>query len=122
MPWIGVFGKKRLFQLRQEFPPSSCGNRFIFEVFFPFQILDLSFPHSFDFIEHNDSNRALMSSNMQRQAVPISRSEKWVHSPKIEERQAALDSGALAIAEHEGKIIYTDTDKILFFSQVMEIV
>nr|UDP56402.1 RNA polymerase beta subunit [Eucommia ulmoides] len=62
------------------------------------------------FIEHNDANRALMSSNMQRQAVPLSRSEKCIVGTGLE-RQAALDSGALAIAEREGKIIYTDTDK-----------
>nr|YP_009740073.1 RNA polymerase beta subunit [Lapsanastrum humile]YP_009740159.1 RNA polymerase beta subunit [Youngia japonica]QIC54797.1 RNA polymerase beta subunit [Lapsanastrum humile]QIC54883.1 RNA polymerase beta subunit [Youngia japonica] len=64
------------------------------------------------FIEHNDANRALMSSNMQRQAVPLSQSEKCIVGTGLE-GQAALDSGALAIAEHEGKIIYTDTDKIL---------
>ncbi|KAL8229425.1 hypothetical protein R6Q57_014325 [Mikania cordata] len=64
------------------------------------------------FIEHNDANRALMSSNMQRQAVPLSQSEKCIVGTGLE-GQAALDSGALAIAEHEGKIFYTDTDKIL---------
>nr|YP_010850206.1 RNA polymerase beta subunit [Lobelia zeylanica]WGH11671.1 RNA polymerase beta subunit [Lobelia zeylanica] len=64
------------------------------------------------FIEHNDANRALMSSNMQRQAVPLSRSEKCIVGTGLE-RQAALDSGALAIAEYEGKIMSTDPDKIL---------
>nr|YP_010247832.1 RNA polymerase beta subunit [Adenostemma lavenia]YP_010708617.1 RNA polymerase beta subunit [Adenostemma madurense]QTJ29965.1 RNA polymerase beta subunit [Adenostemma lavenia]WCR50697.1 RNA polymerase beta subunit [Adenostemma madurense] len=64
------------------------------------------------FIEHNDANRALMSSNMQRQAVPLSQSEKCIVGTGLE-GQAALDSGALAIAEHEGNIVYTDTDKIL---------
>nr|YP_010015686.1 RNA polymerase beta subunit [Rhipsalis baccifera]QOI72670.1 RNA polymerase beta subunit [Rhipsalis baccifera] len=64
------------------------------------------------FIEHNDANRALMSSNMQRQAVPLSQSEKCIVGTGLE-RQAALDSGVLAIAEHEGKIIYIDTDKII---------
>nr|AOV63656.1 RNA polymerase beta subunit [Clermontia samuelii subsp. hanaensis] len=64
------------------------------------------------FIEHNDANRALMSSNMQRQAVPLSRSEKCIVGTGLE-RQAALDSGALTIAAHEGKIISTETDKIL---------
>ncbi|GKA98971.1 beta subunit of RNA polymerase [Tanacetum coccineum] len=49
---------------------------------------------------------------MQRQAVPLSQSEKCIVGTGLE-GQAALDSGALAIAEHEGKIIYTDTDKIL---------
>nr|YP_009495236.1 RNA polymerase beta subunit [Gentiana stipitata]AWO67068.1 RNA polymerase beta subunit [Gentiana stipitata] len=64
------------------------------------------------FIEHNDANRALMSSNMQRQAVPLARSERCIVGTGLE-RQAALDSGALSIAEHEGKTISTDTNKIL---------
>nr|UDZ61114.1 RNA polymerase beta subunit [Albidella oligococca] len=67
------------------------------------------------FIEHNDANRALMSSNMQRQAVPLSRSEKCIVGTGLE-GQAALDSGVSAIAEHEGKIIYTDTHKIILSS------
>lgn len=65
------------------------------------------------FIEHNDGNRALMSSTMQRQAVPLLRSERCIVGTGLE-RQVALDSGVLAIAEYEGKIISTDTDKILF--------
>nr|KJB14973.1 hypothetical protein B456_002G152500 [Gossypium raimondii] len=64
------------------------------------------------FIEHNDANRALMSSNMQRQAVSLSRSEKCIVGTGLE-RQVALDSGVPAIADHEGKIISTDTDKII---------
>lgn len=44
------------------------------------------------FIEHNDANRALMSSNMQRQAVPLSQSEKCIVGTGLE-RQVALDSG-----------------------------
>ncbi|KAL7587272.1 hypothetical protein Lser_V15G35698 [Lactuca serriola] len=53
-----------------------------------------------------------MSSNMQCQAVPLSQSEKCIVGTGLE-GQATLDLGALAIAEHEGEIIYTDTDKIL---------
>ncbi|KAK6783704.1 hypothetical protein RDI58_017158 [Solanum bulbocastanum] len=49
---------------------------------------------------------------MQSQAVPLSRSEKCIIWTGLE-RQAALDSGALAIAEREGRIVYTNTDKIL---------
>nr|QAX91701.1 DNA-directed RNA polymerase beta subunit [Diapensia purpurea] len=78
---------------------------------FPFQYFSIG-ASLIPFIEHNDANRALMSSNMQRQAVPLSRSEKCIVGTGLE-RQAALDSGALAIAEHEGKIISTDTDKII---------
>ncbi|WZZ61297.1 hypothetical protein YC2023_061404 [Brassica napus] len=64
------------------------------------------------FQSHNDANRALMSSNMQRQAVPLSRSEKCIVGTGLE-RQVALDSGVPAIAEHEGKILYTDIEKII---------
>nr|YP_009340497.1 RNA polymerase beta subunit [Porterella carnosula]APQ40070.1 RNA polymerase beta subunit [Porterella carnosula] len=77
---------------------------------FPFQYFSIG-ASLIPFMEHNDANRALMSSNMQRQAVPLSRSEKCIVGTGLE-RQAALDSGALAIAVHEGKIISTETDKI----------
>ncbi|KAL2922632.1 DNA-directed RNA polymerase subunit beta [Bienertia sinuspersici] len=64
------------------------------------------------FIEHNDANRTLMSSNMKRQAVPLSQSEKCIVGTGLE-LQVDLDSRVLVISEHEGKIIYTNTDKIL---------
>nr|YP_010396135.1 RNA polymerase beta subunit [Mucuna sempervirens]QTG39906.1 RNA polymerase beta subunit [Mucuna sempervirens]QVY57428.1 RNA polymerase beta subunit [Mucuna sempervirens]UQJ74212.1 RNA polymerase beta subunit [Mucuna sempervirens] len=80
---------------------------------FPFQYFSIG-ASLIPFIEHNDANRALMSSNMQRQAVPLSRSEKCIVGTGLE-RQVALDSGVSAIAEHEGNIIYTDTDKIFLF-------
>nr|YP_009407322.1 RNA polymerase beta subunit [Aldrovanda vesiculosa]ASA46280.1 RNA polymerase beta subunit [Aldrovanda vesiculosa]QBC71176.1 RNA polymerase beta subunit [Aldrovanda vesiculosa] len=79
---------------------------------FPFQYFSLG-ASLIPFIEHNDANRALMSSNMQRQAVPLFESEKCIVGTGLE-HQAALDSGGLAIAEHEGKIISTNTDKIVF--------
>nr|QTI91255.1 RNA polymerase beta subunit [Leuchtenbergia principis] len=78
---------------------------------FPFQYFSIG-ASLIPFIEHNDANRALMSSHMQGQAVPLSQSEKCIVGTGLE-RQAALDSGVLAIAEHEGKIIYIDTDKII---------
>nr|AZQ08118.1 RNA polymerase beta subunit [Lilium pardalinum] len=81
---------------------------------FPFQYFSIG-ASLIPFIEHNDANRALMSSNMQRQAVPLSRPEKCIVGTGLE-RQTALDSGLSTIAEHEGKIIYTDTHKIVFSS------
>jgi DNA-directed RNA polymerase subunit beta len=50
------------------------------------------------FLEHNDVNRALMGSNMQRQAVPLLESEKCIVGTCLES-QAALDSGSVAIAK-----------------------
>uniref|UniRef100_A0A8S0X3V8 DNA-directed RNA polymerase subunit beta n=1 Tax=Spirodela intermedia TaxID=51605 RepID=A0A8S0X3V8_SPIIN len=79
---------------------------------FPFQYFSIG-ASLIPFIEHNDANRALMSSNMQRQAVPLSRSEKCIVGTGLE-RQAALDSGVSVIAEHEGKVISTDTHQIVF--------
>nr|YP_010316868.1 RNA polymerase beta subunit [Anoectochilus formosanus]UNB13520.1 RNA polymerase beta subunit [Anoectochilus formosanus] len=81
---------------------------------FPFQYFSIG-ASLIPFIEHNDANRALMSSNMQRQAVPLSRSEKCIVGTGLE-GQTALDSGISAIAKHKGKIIYTDTHKIVFSS------
>nr|YP_010214337.1 RNA polymerase beta subunit [Loranthus kaoi]YP_010214532.1 RNA polymerase beta subunit [Loranthus odoratus]UBN07867.1 RNA polymerase beta subunit [Loranthus delavayi]UBN08192.1 RNA polymerase beta subunit [Loranthus kaoi]UBN08387.1 RNA polymerase beta subunit [Loranthus odoratus] len=83
---------------------------------FPFQYFSIG-ASLIPFIEHNDANRALMSSNMQRQAVPLSRSERCIVGTGLE-RQAALDSGVPVMAERGGKIISTDTDKILLSDSV----
>ena len=63
------------------------------------------------FLEHNDANRALMGSNMQRQAVPLLKPEKCIVGTGLES-QAALDSGSVAIARQGGKISYIDGKKI----------
>nr|YP_009339172.1 RNA polymerase beta subunit [Pelargonium spinosum]API85129.1 RNA polymerase beta subunit [Pelargonium spinosum]ARU80443.1 RpoB [Pelargonium spinosum] len=82
-----------------------------FRSVFPFQYFSIG-ASLIPFLEHNDANRALMSSNMQRQAVPLSRSEKCIVGTGFE-GQVALDSGIPLITEHAGKIISTHTDKIL---------
>ena len=53
------------------------------------------------FLEHDDANRALMGSNMQRQAVPLLRPSAPVVGTGIE-RQVAIDSGSVIIAKNEG--------------------
>lgn len=63
------------------------------------------------FLEHNDANRALMGSNMQRQAVPLLETEKCIVGTGIE-IQTALDSGSVTVAKMGGKIHYIDNDKI----------
>nr|YP_010466170.1 RNA polymerase beta chain [Haplopteris ensiformis]UQV94619.1 RNA polymerase beta chain [Haplopteris ensiformis] len=55
------------------------------------------------FIEHNDANRALMGSTMQRQAVPLIKSERCIVGTGLES-QIALDSGSVAISIYRGKI------------------
>jgi DNA-directed RNA polymerase subunit beta len=55
------------------------------------------------FLEHDDANRALMGSNMQRQAVPLLRPEVPIVSTGME-LQAALDSGQVVIADDDGEV------------------
>ena len=56
------------------------------------------------FLEHDDANRALMGSNMQRQAVPLIRPEAPVVGTGME-YQAAIDSGQVVVAEASGEVV-----------------
>ncbi len=64
------------------------------------------------FLEHDDANRALMGSNMQRQAVPTLRTEKPLVGTGIE-RIVAKDSGVAVIARRGGKIESVDASRIV---------
>ncbi|HDQ26759.1 MAG TPA: DNA-directed RNA polymerase subunit beta [bacterium] len=64
------------------------------------------------FLEHDDANRALMGSNMQRQAVPLLKTESPFVGTGME-RKAALDSGRAITALSPGRVAYTDSDVIL---------
>ncbi|MHB8495567.1 MAG: DNA-directed RNA polymerase subunit beta, partial [Casimicrobiaceae bacterium] len=64
------------------------------------------------FLEHDDANRALMGSNMQRQAVPCLRPEKPVVGTGVE-RTAAVDSGTAVMARRGGKVDYVDASRIV---------
>ncbi len=64
------------------------------------------------FLEHDDANRALMGSNMQRQAVPCLRPEKSVVGTGIE-RTVAVDSGTTVQALRGGLVDYVDADRIV---------
>src|SRR5690554_5041106 len=63
------------------------------------------------FLEHDDANRALMGSNMMRQAVPLLRPEAPIVGTGLE-RQVASDSRVLINAEREGVVEYVDAEKI----------
>lgn len=63
------------------------------------------------FLEHDDANRALMGSNMMRQAVPLLRPEAPIVGTGIE-RSVARDSRVLIHAEGEGEVIFVDASKI----------
>ncbi|HEV7346751.1 MAG TPA: DNA-directed RNA polymerase subunit beta [Telluribacter sp.] len=64
------------------------------------------------FLEHDDANRALMGSNMQRQAVPLLRPQAPIVGTGLEQR-VAMDSRSLIVAEGNGVIDYVDADKIV---------
>src|SRR5690606_32784970 len=64
------------------------------------------------FLEHDDANRALMGSNMQRQAVPLMRPEAPIVGTGLEGR-VAIDSRALILAEGDGVVDYVDARKIV---------
>jgi len=64
------------------------------------------------FLEHDDANRALMGSNMQRQAVPLLRPEAPIVGTGLEHR-VAIDSRTLIVAEGEGSVEYVDALKIV---------
>jgi len=69
------------------------------------------------FLEHDDANRALMGSNMQRQAVPLIRPEAPIVGTGLE-RQVALDSRALILAEGDGSVEFVDAKKIVIKYEV----
>lgn len=63
------------------------------------------------FLEHDDANRALMGSNMQRQAVPLVRPERPIVGTGLESR-AVSDSGHVIQAKFSGVVTYVSGDKI----------
>jgi DNA-directed RNA polymerase subunit beta len=63
------------------------------------------------FLEHDDANRALMGSNMQRQAVPLLRTDAPLVGTGMELR-AALDTGDVLLAENAGTVAFVDATEI----------
>jgi DNA-directed RNA polymerase subunit beta len=64
------------------------------------------------FLEHDDANRALMGSNMQRQAVPLIRTSAPIVGTGLESR-VAKDSGVTVIAKRDGVVEYVDSARIV---------
>ena len=63
------------------------------------------------FLENDDSTRALMGANMQRQAVPLLKSQAPIIATGIEHR-AAKDSGVCVISKNAGEVVYVGDEKI----------
>jgi len=76
----------------------------------PMQIISVS-TSLIPFLEHDDANRALMGSNMQRQAVPLLRPEAPLIGTGIETR-AAVDSGVMVRAKQKGVVEYVSSDEV----------
>jgi DNA-directed RNA polymerase subunit beta len=64
------------------------------------------------FLEHDDANRALMGSNMQRQAVPLLKTDAPLVGTGME-RRAALDTGDVLLSKTTGTVDYVDADQIV---------
>ena len=73
------------------------------------------------FLEHDDANRALMGSNMQRQGVPLLTTEAPLVATGLEYR-AAKDSGVMAVAEEDGVVEYVDSRKIVINGKVYSLI
>jgi len=64
------------------------------------------------FLEHDDANRALMGSNMQRQSVPLITADSPIVGTGMEQ-VVARDSGSVVKARNSGKVEYVSSDKII---------
>ena len=73
------------------------------------------------FLEHDDANRALMGSNMQRQAVPTLKADKPLVGTGIE-RKVAVDSGVTVVAKRGGVVDYVDAGRIVIKVNESELV
>ena len=71
------------------------------------------------FLEHDDANRALMGSNMQRQSVPLLRPEAPLVGTGLEEK-IARDSRTLIIAERNGVVDYVDAERVVVLYDIDE--
>jgi len=71
------------------------------------------------FLEHDDANRALMGSNMQRQSVPLLRPEAPLVGTGLEEK-IARDARTLIVAERNGLVEYVDADRIVVVYDIDE--
>jgi DNA-directed RNA polymerase subunit beta len=72
------------------------------------------------FLEHDDANRALMGSNMQRQAVPLLATEAPLVGTGIEHR-VAVDSGACLVSKEDGAVSYADAQRIVIGRHTYEL-
>ncbi|MEB3294621.1 MAG: DNA-directed RNA polymerase subunit beta, partial [Synechococcales bacterium] len=104
-----ILGEKVTVRYRQDFvpvPPDEVD----YVAVSPVQIISVA-TSLIPFIEHDDANRALMGSNMQRQAVPLLRPERPLVGTGLE-AQAARDSGMVIVSRTDGEVTYVDARRL----------
>ncbi|AFY67380.1 DNA-directed RNA polymerase subunit beta [Geitlerinema sp. PCC 7407] len=94
---------------RQDFTTTTT-NEVDYVAVSPVQIISVA-TSLIPFLEHDDANRALMGSNMQRQAVPLLRPERPLVGTGLE-AQAARDSGMVIVSRTDGEVTYVDARRI----------
>jgi DNA-directed RNA polymerase subunit beta len=100
-----ILGDTVPIRYRQEF--STCSPEEVdYVAISPVQIVSVA-TSLIPFLEHDDANRALMGSNMQRQAVPLLRPERPLVGTGLE-AQAARDSGMVVVSRTHGIVTYVD--------------
>jgi len=115
-----ILGDSVPIRYRQEFSTTSP-DQVDYVAVSPVQIVSVA-TSMIPFLEHDDANRALMGSNMQRQAVPLLRSERPLVGTGLE-GQAARDSGMVIVSRDHGTISYVDSKTIkLVTKEGLEIV
>jgi DNA-directed RNA polymerase subunit beta len=106
-------------KLSDDFVPARFQNEFTLKQASEVQYMDIS-PKQIvsvaasliPFLEHDDANRALMGSNMQRQAVPTLRAQKPLVGTGME-RTVAIDSGVAVIAKRGGVVVSSDAGRVV---------
>ncbi|WP_414582161.1 DNA-directed RNA polymerase subunit beta [Scytonema sp. PCC 10023] len=104
-----ILGPQVTVRYRQEFS-STTPEQVDYVAVSPVQIVSVA-TSMIPFLEHDDANRALMGSNMQRQAVPLLKPERPLVGTGLE-AQAARDSGMVIVSRTDGEVTYLDATEI----------
>ncbi|MBP5971214.1 DNA-directed RNA polymerase subunit beta [Brasilonema sp. CT11] len=104
-----IIGPQVTVRYRQEFS-TTTPEQVDYVAISPVQIVSVA-TSMIPFLEHDDANRALMGSNMQRQAVPLLKPERPLVGTGLE-AQAARDSGMVIVSRTDGEVVYVDATEI----------
>ncbi|MBW4466175.1 MAG: DNA-directed RNA polymerase subunit beta [Pegethrix bostrychoides GSE-TBD4-15B] len=104
-----ILGEQIPIRYRQEFTTAAAAE-IDYVAVSPVQIISVA-TSLIPFLEHDDANRALMGSNMQRQAVPLLRPERPLVGTGLE-AQAARDSGMVIVNRMDGEVVHVDANRV----------